>query len=109
MLKNQINHYIVLSEKKADVMKRVNNRTPKSMTWKEFSHQGNYKCLDVLPKIVKAHYYKKHRTIGLKPAPVTTKAVEKHLMQTVYNRTYWIQKKIQNWRIYTNLKSTTCF
>lgn len=84
MKKYNINHYQVFSEKKAAIVERV-NRTLKNMMWKEFSFNGNYKWLDLLPKIVYKYNNKKHRTIGMKPSQVT-KSLEKHLLDTVYNR-----------------------
>lgn len=41
--------------------------------WKEFSLRGNYKWLDILPKIVEKYNKKKHRTIGMRPIDVTKK------------------------------------
>lgn len=84
MKKYGINHYNVFSEKKAAIVERV-NRTLKNMMWKEFSLNGNYKWIDLLPKIVHRYNNKKHRTIGIKPSQVT-KNLEKHLLDTVYNR-----------------------
>lgn len=83
MKKYKVNHYNVFSEKKAAIVERV-NRTLKNMMWKEFSFRGNYKWLDVLPKIVYQYNNKKHRTIGMKPIDVTEKH-EKHLLNTAYN------------------------
>lgn len=83
MQKYNINHYNVFSELKAAIVERV-NRTLKGMMWKEFSYQGNYKWLSLLPKIVEIYNGKKHRTIGMKPKDVSKKD-EKHLLETVYN------------------------
>lgn len=83
MKKYNVNHYQVYSEKKASIVERV-NRTLKNIMWKEFSFQGHYKWLNILPHIVKQYNNKKHRTIGMKPSEVTKKD-EKRLLNTVYN------------------------
>lgn len=84
MKKYKINHYNVFSEKKASIVERV-NRTLKNMMWKEFSFQGSYKWLHLLPEIVKKYNTSIHRTIGMKPVDVTKKH-EKQLLETVYSR-----------------------
>ena len=71
------------SEKKASIVERV-IRTIKNILWKEFSVQGSYKWLKLLPEVVHFYNNKRHRTIGLKPAEVTKKH-EKLLLNTVYN------------------------
>lgn len=86
-----VNHYNVFSEKKAAIVERV-NRTLKNMMWKEFSLQGHYKWLDILPKIVQRYNNKKHRTTQMKPVKVTKK-VEKLLLNTVYSRIKMTQLK----------------
>ena len=58
------------SEKKASIVERV-IRTIKNILWKEFSVQGSYKWLKLLPEVVHFYNNKRHRTIGLKPAEVT--------------------------------------
>lgn len=79
-----INHYQTYSEKKASIVERL-NRTLKTMMWKEFSLQGSYKWLNLLPRIINIYNNKKHRTIGMKPKEVTKKD-EKSLLDKVYNR-----------------------
>lgn len=83
MQKYHVNHYNVFSEKKAAIVERV-NRTLKNMMWKEFSLQGNYKWLEILPKLVNIYNNTKHRTIGMKPTDVNRQN-ERKLLQTVYN------------------------
>lgn len=82
--KFNVNHYSVFSEKKASIVERV-NRTLKTKMWKQFSFQGNYKWIDMLPKLVHQYNNTKHRTIGMKPSEVSKKN-EKLLLQTVYSR-----------------------
>lgn len=72
MEKLKINHYSTYSNLKASVVERV-NRTLKTLIWKKFSLQGNYKWLDILPEIVKKYNNTKHRTIGCKPVDVKKK------------------------------------
>lgn len=81
--KYRVNHYNTFSEKKASIVERV-NRTLKNMMWKEFSFNGNYKWVDLLPKIVKKYNNTKHSTIKMRPSEVT-KRNEKYLLQTAYN------------------------
>ncbi|XP_043471971.1 uncharacterized protein LOC122504789 [Leptopilina heterotoma] len=41
------------------------------MMWPEFSLQGNYKWINLLPTLMSKYNNKKHRTIGMKPKDVT--------------------------------------
>lgn len=82
--KYNVNHYSAYSEKKASIVERV-NRTLKNFMWKEFSLQGNYKWLDLLPKIVNKYNNTIHRTIHMKPDDVSKKD-ESRLLETVYNK-----------------------
>ncbi|XP_043464235.1 uncharacterized protein LOC122499789 [Leptopilina heterotoma] len=41
------------------------------MMWPEFSLQGNYKWINLLPTLISKYNNKKHRTIGMKPKDVT--------------------------------------
>lgn len=83
MSEYDINHYSTFSNMKASVVERF-NRTLKNMMWFEFSIQGKYQWLNLLPKLIKKYNEKKHRTIGMKPVDVTKK-FEKHLLSTVYS------------------------
>lgn len=91
--KYKVHHYNTFSEKKASIVERV-NRTLKNMMWKEFSFQGSYKWLDLLPKIVKKYNNTKHRTIKMKPVDVTKKN-EKMLLETVYSHIKMTDKKLR--------------
>ena len=73
MKKYKINMYSTYSNLKASICERF-NRTLKSRMWKEFSLQGNYKWLDILPDLMKSYNNTKHRTIGMKPKDVTAKS-----------------------------------
>lgn len=83
MQKFNINHYSTFSSLKSSIVERV-NRTLKNAMWKQFSLQGTYKWLEMLPTIVTNYNATKHRTIGLRPMDVTKKD-EKHLLTTVYS------------------------
>ncbi len=56
------------------------------MMWKQFSQQGNYKWLNVLPDLVKSYNNTKHRTIGIKPKDVTAKN-EAQISQRISHKT----------------------
>lgn len=83
MNKFVINHYSTYSNMKSSIVERV-NRTLKSMMWKEFSVQGSYKWLHLLPKIVNQYNSTKHRTTGYKPIDVN-KHNTKRILNTAYN------------------------
>lgn len=83
MNKFDINHYSTYSAKKASVVERV-NRTLKGMLWKEFSMQGSYKWLKILPEIASKYNNKVHSTIQMKPSSVGPHN-EKQLLKNVYN------------------------
>jgi Tat protein secretion system quality control protein TatD with DNase activity len=78
---NNINYYSTYSEKKASVVERF-NRTLKEKMWKQFSMQGSYKWIDILPKLVNEYNNTRHRTIGMKPSEVNKKN-EQILLETV--------------------------
>ncbi|XP_018403053.1 PREDICTED: uncharacterized protein LOC108779976 [Cyphomyrmex costatus] len=52
--------------------------------WKQFTHNGNYKWIDLLPRLVSEYNTRKHRTIGMRPSDVTP-AIAERLLGTVYN------------------------
>ena len=75
MLKYGINHYATFSDLKASIVERL-NRSLKEKMWKQFTAQGNYQWLKLLPRIVKAYNNSVHRTIGMKPKDVREKHVK---------------------------------
>lgn len=81
--KYNINHYTTYSEKKASIVERV-NRTLKNMMWKEFSFQGSYKWLKLLPDIVEKYNHTKHRTIKMRPVDVNQEN-QSTLLRTAYS------------------------
>lgn len=65
MRRYKINHYSTYNITKAAIVERV-NRTIKTMLWKHFAMQGNYKWLKALSLITAQYNEKKHRTIQQK-------------------------------------------
>lgn len=92
-----IKHYSTYSNLKASVVERV-NRTLKNKMWKQFSLQGNYKWLDILPKIVEDYNNSVHRTIGMKPKDVNENN-EKHLFQTIYSKIKMVDPKRAKFKV----------
>lgn len=74
-----INMYTTYSHLKASIVERF-NRTLKSWMFKEFGIQGNYKWLDILPKLLLRYNARVHRSIGMRPKQVTS-ADESTLLQ----------------------------
>lgn len=68
--KYNIHHYSTYSNLKASICERF-NRTLKNKMWKQFSLQGNYKWLQILPGLIEDYNNTVHRTIGIKPKDVT--------------------------------------
>lgn len=84
MLNYGINHYSTYSNLKSSIVERF-NRTLKEKMWKEFSMQGNYKWLDLLPKLIKQYNNTKHSTLNMKPSSVNSKNA-KSILTNIYNR-----------------------
>lgn len=91
MKKFGINHYSSYSNLKSSIVERC-NRTLKNMMWKQFSLQGTYKWLDLLPKIVKKYNSTKHSTIGMRPEDVNTKNAGQ-LLKTAYSHLKTVDPK----------------
>lgn len=84
MRKFNINHYTTFSALKASIIERF-NRTLKSMMWKEFSMNGNYRWIGMLDKLTNKYNATKHRTINMRPIDVGPHN-EIHLLSTVYKK-----------------------
>jgi L-rhamnose mutarotase len=67
-----INHYSTYSDKKAAIVERF-NRTIKERMWVQFTAQGNYKWLKLLPKLITRYNNTFHRSIGMAPNKVNAK------------------------------------
>lgn len=93
----KINHYNSYSNLKASVVERV-NRTLKNKMWKQFSLQGNYKWLNILPDIVDKYNDTKHKTIGMKPKNVKKKH-EQYLLRHAYNNLKTIDPRKQKFKV----------
>jgi len=63
--KHNINHYSTYSIMKTSVVERF-NCTLKNDMWKPFIY-GNYKWIDLLPRLVSKYNARKHRIIGMRP------------------------------------------
>lgn len=83
MKRYKINHYATYSVLKAPNIERW-NRTLKEAMWRQFSLQGNYKWLKMLPELVKRYNDTVHRTIKMRPSEVT-KRKARELLKTVYS------------------------
>jgi hypothetical protein len=79
-----IEHYHTYTEMKAAIVERF-NRTLKNRMWKEFSLNGNYKWIELLPKLINSYNNTKHSTIKIKPKDVTSKN-EKQILKSVYKK-----------------------
>jgi len=55
------------------------NRTLKNDIWKIFTLNDNNKWIDELPLLVSDYNARKHRTIGMRPANVTSELAERLL------------------------------
>jgi len=97
MKKFNVNHYSSYSNLKSSIVERC-NRTLKNMMWKEFSFQGSYKWLDLLPKIVEKYNSTKHRTTGFKPRDVNTKN-EKVILAKAYSHLKHIDPKLPKYKL----------
>lgn len=97
MKKFKINHYSTFSNVKASIVERV-NRTLKNLMWKEFSVQGNYKWLSLLPEIVHKYNTTKHHTTGMKPIDINNKN-EKEVLKNAYSHMKVIDPKINKFKL----------
>ena len=73
-----INLYSTFSNLKVSICERF-NRTLKYKMWVQFSLQGNYKWLNILPDLISSYNDSKHRTIKMKPKDVSKQNVTKTL------------------------------
>lgn len=97
MKQHNINHYSSYSTLKSSIVERF-NRTIKEKMWKEFSLQGTYKWLDLLPLIIKNYNNTIHRTIGMKPKDVNSRNA-KLLLKTVYGSLKVIDRRPRKFNV----------
>lgn len=83
LMKNYgVKHYSTYSNLKASIVERL-IRTLKSLLYKQFSVNGNYRWLNVLSDVLTQYNNALHRTIKMRPKDVTL-ADEKRLLNTIY-------------------------
>lgn len=70
--KYNVKHYTTYTTIKAAIVERF-NRTLKNKMWIEFSFQGSFKWLKILPTLVRDYNHTIHRSIGMKPINVNKK------------------------------------
>jgi len=95
--KHDINHYSTYSVMKASVVERFNHMLKDDM-WKMFTLNGNYKWIDLLPRLVSNYNARKHWTIGMRPVDVTL-AVAERLLATVYSAIKITGRRNSKWVI----------
>ena len=84
MNRHKINHYHTFSTTKAAIVERF-QRTLKHWLFREFSAQGNYRWLEILPKLINKYNNKVHRSIGMKPNQVNktnSKYVHRNILKS---------------------------
>ena len=81
-----IQHYSSYSDLKASIVERF-NRTLKNLMYKQFTLQGNYKWINILPELLHKYNNSVHSTINMKPSEVTS-SDEQKLISTVYYPRY---------------------
>lgn len=69
---HNINHYSTYTDKKSAIVERL-NRTIKNKMYREFTAQGSYRWLEILPKIIREYNNSFHSSIGMPPNKVTAK------------------------------------
>lgn len=94
MEKYSINHYSTFSEMKASIVERL-NRTIKLKMYRQFTSEGSYRWLEMLPKILKQYNNTVHRSTGMKPKDVKSKHVKTLLSRLDKKDPIKREKKLQ--------------
>lgn len=81
--KYRVNRYSTFSSMKAAIVERF-NRTIKKKIYQQFSLNGNYKWVDILPELIDDYNSSRHRTIKMAPRDVDSDN-EQELLDSVYN------------------------
>uniref|UniRef100_A0A1Y1LQW2 Integrase catalytic domain-containing protein n=1 Tax=Photinus pyralis TaxID=7054 RepID=A0A1Y1LQW2_PHOPY len=97
MKKFKVNHFSSFSNLKSSIVERV-NRTLKGMMWKEFSLQGSYKWLGLLPRIVDKYNATIHKTTGYKPIEVNEKNAS-HILKKSFSRMKVVDPKPPKYKV----------
>ena len=96
-----INLYSIFSNLKASVCEWF-NRTLKNKMWIQFSLQGNYKWLNILPDHISSYNDTKHQTIKMKPKDVTKQNKKKNYTMYIKNLKIKIWEEIsKNFKLVT--------
>ena len=61
--------FSIYSDKKAAIVERF-NRTLKTRMYRAFTYQGNYRWLELLPKLIESYNHSYHRSIKTMPANI---------------------------------------
>lgn len=93
----QINRYSTFTTKKAAIVERF-NRTLKKKIYQQFSLNGNYKWVNILPGLIREYNTTRHRTINMPPNDVDSDH-EQELLDTVYNFKRIIKPKFVKFKI----------
>ena len=91
MKQYSIQHYSTFSDKKASIIERF-NRSLKSLMYQSFTELGSYKWVKILPSLLHAYNYRKHRVIGMKPSEVTVRNQDEVLKNIHKNRQHYTAK-----------------
>lgn len=93
----RVNRYSTFTTKKAAIIERF-NRTLKKKLYQQFSLNGNYKWVDILPDLIREYNTTRHRTINMPPNDVDSDN-EQELLDTVYNYKRIIKPNIVKFKI----------
>ena len=80
MKKHGINHYSTHSERKASIVERF-NRTLKENMYRNFTQRNTLNWVSMLPELMLEYNNRKHSAIGMAPAKVTKRNIDKVLMR----------------------------
>lgn len=97
MDQRRINRYSTFTTKKAAIVERF-NRTLKKKIYQQFSFNGNYKWVNILPDLIREYNTTRHRTIKMPPNDVDSDN-EQELLDTVYNHKHIIKPNIVKFKV----------
>ena len=80
MKKHGINHYSTHSERKASIVERF-NRTLKENMYRNFTQRNTLNWVSMLPELMLEYNNRKHSSIGMAPARVSNRNINKVLMR----------------------------
>lgn len=97
MKQHGINMYSTFSNLKASICERF-NRTLKNKMWKQFTLQGSYKWINILPDLMISYNNTKHQKIKMKPKDVCVKN-EKQLLHSIYITPHRVKRLVGKFKI----------